>query len=406
MSLPCAGALLTGNAKFRTVSILLICTVFLAFFLFIHEHPRAFIVSTAPLTTPELAESDFPDARVLLVAAFFPLPKSKHPMTDYEAWFRDFLEPITTDIYFFCPPDVAPLIRSLRGGNPLTLNTSFSSPFDIPPLHGLEERYAQMHAWDREKDMHAPELYAVWNGKPYFLAEGLKNAAAAGRSYDYAFWQDAGGLRDPTSAYRHWPAGRRVEHIFAEAEALTGTAKENIIFFPLWNGPPDWAARWTEDKGPIDETVSEGSFFGGKWPAIMRFHDLYYHYHDLYLARDIFVGKDQTLINTLFYLFPAHFVGVRLYDRAAPATKGVPEDASTPIGECGSTWWYYQWYFASAQERWGMANVWLQDASRTGRDAAWMAAARCRVTRLLPWKWLLRNEYGHRYQLPQASVRW
>ncbi|KAI0050314.1 hypothetical protein FA95DRAFT_1487575 [Auriscalpium vulgare] len=402
MHFPRPRALLAGNVKFRTIP-LIFCAVTIALFFFFHEHARAFFVSPAP--PPELAEADFPDARVLLVSAFFPLPKSKHPTSDYEAWFRRFLEPITTDLYFFCPPEVAPLIRSLRGSNPLTLNTSFSSPFDIPPLKGLNTRYAEMHEWDRQKDMHGPDLYAVWNGKPYFLAEGLKNAAAGGKTYDYAFWQDAGGLRDP-NRYKGWPSGPRVEQIFAESQSLTGTAKENIIFFPLWNGPPDWAAPWTEDKGPIDDVVSEGSFFGGKWPAIMRYHDLYYHYHDSYLVRDIFVGNDQTLINALMYLFPAHFVSVRLYDRVAPATKGVPKDASTPLGECGSTWWYYQWYFASAQERWDTANVWLQDASRTGRDAAWMTAARCRVTRLLPWKWLLRTEYGRRYQFPQASVRW
>lgn len=32
-----------------------------------------------------------------------------------------------------------------------------------------------MHAWDRERARHAPDLYAVWNAKPWFLTEGLRN---------------------------------------------------------------------------------------------------------------------------------------------------------------------------------------------------------------------------------------
>ncbi len=41
------------------------------------------------------------DPQVLIVSAFFPLAKSKHPMSDYEAWLTHFLTPIASDIYKF-----------------------------------------------------------------------------------------------------------------------------------------------------------------------------------------------------------------------------------------------------------------------------------------------------------------
>ena len=88
---------------------------------------------------------------ILLVSAMFPLTKSKHSVEDYISWFSMFLGPITTDIYFYTPPVFSPNIQKARGeGLPITLNTSYASPFDIPPLMGLEEKYQKMHKNDRD----------------------------------------------------------------------------------------------------------------------------------------------------------------------------------------------------------------------------------------------------------------
>ncbi|KAI0057286.1 hypothetical protein BV25DRAFT_1812562 [Artomyces pyxidatus] len=384
----------TGNTGFRSLVLAFCLSSLTLYYVFFFDSSTALQAATFP-----------PTPRVLLVSAFFPLSKSKHPMSDYEAWFRRFLQPITSDLYFFCPPDVAPLIRALRGDLPLTLNTSFTSPFDIPPLKGLDAQYVAMHEQDPEKAYHSPELYAVWNGKPYFLVEGVKNAESLGKTYDYAFWSDAGSMRD-NNRYRDWPGGRRVGQVFAEGARLTGSEKEDLIFFPIWNGPPERFSGWKEDMGPIDETVSEGSFFGGALKAITRYHDLYYEYHDRYLAQGIFVGKDQTLINALFYLFPSHFFSVHLYDGKAPASEGVPKDASTPIGECGSTWWYYQWWVADAHERDTTAQLWLEEGQGREKSVQWREDARCRLTRTLGMEWLLRSVYGNDWTLPKASVQW
>jgi hypothetical protein len=197
--------------------------------------------------------------QILLVSAFFPLAKSKHPMSDYETWLGNFLSHVTTDVYFFCPPDIAPLVRRLRGGLPLTLNTSFSSPFEVPPMRGLEKRYEEMHRWDREKDMHGPELYAVWNAKAYFLDEGMRNMAAQrGRPYDYAFWNDAGSMRN--WQYRAWPDSARIAELFTQGALATGSPEDDIIFIPVWNPPGREFETWKEEAGPLDptESFSEG----------------------------------------------------------------------------------------------------------------------------------------------------
>ena len=197
---------------------------------------------------------------ILLVSAFFPLSHSKHSISDYEDWLSRFLQPITTPIYFFTTSEMEPFIRSLRGPNlPITINTTFSSPFDIPPLKdgiGTREKYEEMWAWDREKDIRNPELYATWTAKPYFLNEGLRNS---GVGYDYVFWNDAGSFRDPHS-YTSWPDPIRVKEVWEEGSRESGTSVKDLLFFPMWGLPHSNMKYWTEEEGPVngDSAFSEG----------------------------------------------------------------------------------------------------------------------------------------------------
>jgi len=204
-------------------------------------------------------KEDPPDVSILIVSAFFPLAKSKHSHEDYAGWLRMYLTKVTTHIYFFAPPEIESMIRELRGDLPMTLNTSFSSSFDIPPLRGLRGRYEEQHELDREKDIHSPELYGVWNSKTYFLEEGLRNSNANGFDFTWAFWNDAGSFRDGQQ-FTAWPDRHRISEIFVEGSRLTGTRTTDLFFMPIWDGPGEDMKGWQEDDGPVQSrgSVSEG----------------------------------------------------------------------------------------------------------------------------------------------------
>ena len=78
----------------------------------------------------------------------------------------------------------------------MTLNTTFATPFDIPPFRGMEDCYADMNKVDPENAYHSPKLYAIWLYKPYFLREVLPNMQLVGMVIEYAFWNNAGNFRD------------------------------------------------------------------------------------------------------------------------------------------------------------------------------------------------------------------
>lgn len=398
--------------------VLLTCGLILSYFTFETFRPSWMVITPDPMsgsaTLSDLIhpQEDGPNTapnttEILLVSAFFPLSKSKHPMSDYSYWLSRFLGPITTDIYFFAPPDMEQLVRDARGSLPITINTSYTSPFDIPPLKGLEDKYAEMHQIDREKNRHSPELYAIWAGKPYFLEEGLKNAQGSGKRYDYAFWNDAGSFRSDHK-YADWPSAERVDAIWREGARLNGAPEDDLIFFPIWDTPHASMKHWTERMGPVDNEFSEGSFFGGRPSAINWWRKLYYAYHDSYLSQGVFVGKDQTLMNALMLLHPSRFITVWLADPAAPNYSLVSrlsmwwDNGEGPLGRCGSTWFYYQWWLAADDEREAMRDVWGGKkwwpwGSKTEEE-------RCRDTRVLGMAPLLRRVFGEGWNPPPTSI--
>lgn len=349
--------------------------------------------------------------RILLVSAFFPLKHSKHSQSDYEWWLGRFLGQISTDVYFFAPPDSAHLISAARPSSfPMTLNTTFSSAFDIPPLKGLQPNYTLMHSWDREKLRHSPELYAVWNAKAYFLSEAIDNAKQSGKTYDYVFWNDAGSFRDD-HGYKVWPDPKRVAEAFEQGERKSGVKKDDLMFFPV-AGMPYWFHRyWKEDQGPVDAEFSEGgfsparlfkhistsyagSFFGGSPSAAQWWSKTFYAYHDYYLSLSYFVGKDQTVFNALFFLFPKRFIAVYYGD--------MPYIDQGNYGACGYGWWYYHFWFGEEEGRRRDREGWLSGLA-TGWKL-WRERVSCTLAPIVPMQEMLQGRFGWGWTPPERRL--
>ena len=231
------------------------------FYLTLEDLPKDQLSSiNIPFLTPDKPQ-------VLLVSAFFPLAKAKHTHKEYAKWMTLYLSKVTTPIYFFAPPEMETTIRKLRGNLPMTLNTTFTTPFDIPPLKGLEGRYADMNKVDPENAYHSPELYAVWSSKTYFLREALLTMQSAGMKVEYAFWNDAGSFREKQD-YADWPDLERVNEIFTRGAELSNMHKDELFFMPMWDIPKDNLRDWTPLEGPKE---FEGGFLEGLPGTIVKF---------------------------------------------------------------------------------------------------------------------------------------
>ena len=166
-----------------------------------------------------------------------------------------------------------------------------------------------------------------------------------------------------------------------------------------------------------------GSFFGGQADAIAWWRKTYFayvlpnsltqksgvtnsfvifRYHDYYIfKRKKFAGKDQTVFTTLFLLFPERFITVWQFDRKAPQYLGVREG---PLGSCGGTWWYYQFFVSDQSDQEKMRDIWTPDRhDRT--NSKWRITSReCRLTRVLPIRDVLDRAFGVYWTPPKATV--
>ena len=200
-------------------------------------------------------------SEILLVSAFFPLNHTRHSGKGYERLLRNFLDTIQTPIYFFTPPEIAPLIRELRGSLPITINSSYASPFDVPPVQGLYDVYYKMHRQNKDHKAKGPDLYALRTSKPWFLTEAVKNyesgLAPDSRSVGYAFWVDIWSFRDGLKV-RDWPNVERVKGVLKEGAEATRRSEDELVFFPMNDVPNLTMQWWKEDMGPFYRNFAQG----------------------------------------------------------------------------------------------------------------------------------------------------
>ncbi|KAG6901220.1 hypothetical protein C0995_015082 [Termitomyces sp. Mi166 len=338
------------RARLRFLTIVVACVLLLVHLRFVDSstptHPvKAVSDSDSYKAVVENPLKETRGPRILLVSALFPLTHAKHTHEDYISWLRNFIgrSGIQSDVYFYTTPELASLVSSLHSSTStspttqrqrLTINTTYTSPFSIPPLARYTSKYHAMHAWDRERARHNPELYAVWNAKPWLLEYALISLSSSTShshsgsheshgeyDYDYAFWVDAGSFRAP-HPFRRWPDPRRVDKVFSAArysqEGNKSDKDKDKMLIPLYGVPGLKEYAWRFEMGPVDMDLSEarcsistdivqelwtienwstldlhtaiafgkrytGSFFGSTPRGISWFSKTFYETHDWYI---------------------------------------------------------------------------------------------------------------------------
>ncbi|OXA47695.1 protein HtrL [Folsomia candida] len=264
-----------------------------------------------------------------LVTAFFGMEKAKHSLEEYKVWLKNFLGQVDTPIVIFTQPKFKDLMVQVRNGRP-THFVLYNEIWDVPWLlepHSLHDDYHKMHAIDPERSRHSPELYAVWNSKPWFL-QTMSELNPFNSTYFY--WMDVGCVRESDIKLGNYPNLERSLEVFGEDERSENYKKLNIFTvgrFPNYKPPPD--SNTFEEMAEMDFVI--GTFFGGTVYSINWFSRTFYAIHDVQLSLGEFVGKDQTLYNWIATQYPDRF-------RVVCSCQQI-------LWNCRSGWFYFQeWY--------------------------------------------------------------
>lgn len=113
------------------------------------------------------------------------------------------------------------------------------------------------------------------------------------------------------------------------------------------------------------------------------------------------------MFNGLFQIYPKRFITVWQSDWQFDSYKHSPEG---PLGECGGTWWYYQFFLARDSEREHMRRIWTPSYRTSPKfpdrppaiDGEETKA--CRMSRVLWMDDVMRNKWGSEWQPPHTPV--
>jgi len=148
-------------------------------------------------------------------------------------------------------------------------------------------------------------------------------------------------------------------------------------------------SRERSDKAPPPPTPTQ--------PVPSRYHDYYL------FKRKTFVGKDQNLFTSLFLLFPERFITVWQHDNQAPEYVGLTEG---PLGSCGGSWWYFQFFVSGKRDQTKMRNVWSPGKPVHSKFNPTLpkTSTVCRMTRVLDMEHVIKRKHGSLWNPPRRKV--
>ena len=192
---------------------------------------------------------------------------------------------IQNRMVIFCDASSMELIRDLRKGN-LYATIILETKFEEFHCYKYVDIFRAQHAIDHEKNVHSVELYLIWNEKSHFLKRAATEIEKMFREpqNDKFVWCDIGCFRKPNTRFIQWPDAAKIpddQMLLLEVEPLLEPNGQVL---------PDLTKR----------NYIGGTIFAGSSNAILKWHDAYYEMLERLYAMGRFVGKDQTIMSSVY----------------------------------------------------------------------------------------------------------
>jgi len=225
-----------------------------------------------------------------IVTAYFNLKKSKASHETYVNWMQNMLA-IDNPMVIFCEKKSLDMLIQFRTGKldkTHFVETTFQDFYSYRYGNTFVEHYEK----DAEKAVgHGILLYMIWSEKSNFLKRAIEMDPF---KTDYFLWVDIGCFRRPNTDFINWPNPKRIKEIpkdkilmlsvypFTDFE-LSCTRKEDLPLFQFSN----------RIGAPI---------FGGGKDVLLKWHTIYYDMLEYFISIDRFIGKDQSIMNSVYLI--------------------------------------------------------------------------------------------------------
>jgi hypothetical protein len=254
-----------------------------------------------------------------IVTAYYKLNQSKASHEQYTKWMQNMLVN-KNPMVIFCDAESQPLIEGIRKRyDPGFTNTRIVI-CEIVDFHSYKygETFVAHYAKDTEKRVgHNILLYMIWAEKSHFLKRAIELDPF---KTDYFLWSDIGCFRRENTQFRDWPRAQRIMALPKDKVLLL-----SVIPFTQ----TELACKTLADLPSFQfENRIGAPIFGGTKEVLLRWHDLYYGMLEYFISIDRFIGKDQSIMNSV-YLMNRDFCELVTW---------------TP--DCADPWFYLQDYLA------------------------------------------------------------
>lgn len=223
-----------------------------------------------------------------IVTGYFQLKISKASHTTYAEWMRNMLV-IDNPMVIFCDEQSRSFIeenRSDKKEKTVIIITRFNEFHSYKYINTYLENYKI----DSEQTRgHTPFLYMIWAEKSHFLKRAIELNPF---STDYFLWVDIGCFRVPNSDYITWPNPKRIAELDKNKVLLL-----SVVAFT----EPELACQ-TKESLPSFQFSNRigGTIFGGGKDILLKWHDLYYDMLEHFISIGRFIGKDQSIMNSVY----------------------------------------------------------------------------------------------------------
>ena len=220
-----------------------------------------------------------------VVTAIYPI-KSKFSILKYLEWGNTFLK-LESPIVLFTEENLVEDIKRLRGNKPIQI---IVIPFDELDTWKLyKDKWVEHHTFDPERNIHTPELYAIWAQKAFFVEKAIQQNFF---NTEHFFWCDFGAFRNPNisqSILASFPTIDKFPKNILLLQSIGDLLEEDILCKE--DGIPG-IKEWHSGKN--DRLV--GGLWGGDIIACLNWKAAYQKMLEIYFKIGRFAGKDQNVM--------------------------------------------------------------------------------------------------------------
>ena len=223
-----------------------------------------------------------------IVTGYFQLNKSKAPHEKYREWMSNMLC-IQNPMVIFCDAQTYHTIVELREKNmdkTKIIITSFSEFYCYKYLKQFTEHLLLDSEVNRG---HSIELYMIWSEKSNFLKRAIELNPF---DSDFFLWTDIGCFRKPNVNFLQWPSVEKVNALPRDKVLLLDVypfTQQELNVYDIKDLP---SFQFTNRIGaPI---------FGGFRDTLLIWHKKYYEMLEHFISIDRFIGKDQSIMNSVY----------------------------------------------------------------------------------------------------------